>query len=137
MPYPVRFLIWIWSASLLLVCLLVSAPASGQASRKTIYLKGKLERIEYASPNIVIHLAVKKGRGRMQHWVIETCAPNDAEKVGWSREMMKPGDQIAYEVMPDEKTELVAWGGNIITVNGRQLGTLTQPERVVVQGYRD
>lgn len=113
---------------------LAPVPATADAARKPIYLEGALERFEYTYPNIVISVAVKKA-GRMQHWVVQTWPPNEAEKVGWSQEMMKPGDHIKYEVIPEGNGELAGWGGNIITVNGKKIGTLTQPERVTILGY--
>jgi hypothetical protein len=129
----------IWAASLMLMGLLAftSYGTADSNNFKTINLKGTLERFEYSYPNILIHLAVKARAGRIQHWLVEMSPPNEAEKVGWSKGMMKPGDRIVYEVLPAENGTPVARGGNIITVNGRKVGVLTRPERIVVQASTD
>lgn len=105
---------------------------------KKITLNGTVEEFDFGNskgdPNslIHIHLAVKGKDGQIQHWVVEAEPPVLALQDGWTKDMLKPGDQVTYEVSPAVKGGFRARGGTTITVNGKKMGDAIRPETVTI-----
>jgi hypothetical protein len=90
---------------------------------KYIVLNGTLAAFEFVNPHVLIHIDVKDSTGNVQHWTVEMSPPSLAGHAGWSKDMMKPGDQISYEVHPARNGAFVGRGSNKITINGKTVGT--------------
>ena len=60
---------------------------------KTSTLKGTVTTFDFANPHAMIGLAVKTDSG-VEQWRVETNSPNLLSRSGWTRNSLKPGDQI-------------------------------------------
>ena len=49
----------------------------------------------WANPHSLIEFDAKDDKGKMQHWVVETAAPQALVLIGWSKTSLQPGDVIA------------------------------------------
>lgn len=104
---------------------------------KKITLTGTVEEFDWGNgtdPTTLthIHLAVKGKNGQVEHWVVEAEPPVLALKDGWTQNMMKPGDEVKYEVSPAIKGGFKARGGTRIIINGKEMGNLIHPETVTI-----
>jgi DNA/RNA endonuclease YhcR with UshA esterase domain len=59
-----------------------------------VTLKGIVTNFEWSNPHVYISLAVKAEKGNVEQWRVEGNSPNMLNRVGWSREMIKAGDQL-------------------------------------------
>ncbi len=59
-----------------------------------ITLKGVISKIEWTNPHIYIYLDVKDATGKVTTWALEGYPPNTLKRTGFSREILKVGDEI-------------------------------------------
>ena len=80
--------------------LLLSAPIVAHHSQSVFDLQhltdmtGTVAKFEWTNPHVVIHLDVKNDKGKAETWLISSTAPNMLQRIGWSRNTLKPGDRI-------------------------------------------
>lgn len=61
-------------------------------SRKTI--TGTVKTFEWTNPHTWVWLDVPNGKGGVDTWGFEGMSPNFLGRRGWTRNTLKPGDQI-------------------------------------------
>ena len=55
---------------------------------------GVVTRFDWANPHSYIYLDSTAEDGAVEHWVIEIDSPHALERLGWSKDSLKPGDKI-------------------------------------------
>jgi hypothetical protein len=84
----------------MLALLIACAPASahhGSANydmSKSVSVKGTVTQFDFINPHSAIHLEAKDDKGNGEPWLIEADSPNNLARAGWTRESLKPGDQV-------------------------------------------
>ena len=68
--------------------------ASEFDATQPITLKGKVTRIAWTNPHVWIYLNVTDEAGKLVNWGFEMGAPHQVQGRGWTREMLKPGDEL-------------------------------------------
>ena len=68
--------------------------ASEFDAAQPITLKGKVTRIAWTNPHVWIYLNVPDETGKLVNWGFEMGAPHQVQGRGWTREMLKPGDEL-------------------------------------------
>lgn len=66
-------------------------------ANKPVTLTGTVTKVEWANPHIWVYLDVMDSQNALQHWQCEGGAPNTLTRNGWSRDSLKPGDQITID----------------------------------------
>ncbi len=66
-------------------------------SNKPVMLKGSVTKLEWGNPHIWVYLDVKGDQGSVEHWQCEGGAPNTLFRNGWSKDSLKPGDQVTID----------------------------------------
>jgi hypothetical protein len=61
---------------------------------KSVSVKGTVTQFDFMNPHSAIHLEVKDGKGNAEPWLIEADSPNNLARAGWTRDSLKPGEQI-------------------------------------------
>ncbi len=81
----------------LLISLPLFAHHSGSAFdlEHPVTLKGTVTNFEWSNPHVFIALDVKDDKGNVEPWRVEANSPNMLTRVGWKKEMIKEGDQLA------------------------------------------
>lgn len=80
--------------------IVVSGPAYAHHGRSnydvthTTTVKGIVTEYEWSNPHVLIHLDVTTEDGKIEKWIGETNSPNTLSRQGWSKNTVKPGDQI-------------------------------------------
>ena len=81
--------------------LVASAPAlahhafsSEFDSAQPITLKGKVTKIAWTNPHVWIYVNVQDEAGKLTNWGFEMGAPHQVQSRGWTRDMVKPGDEL-------------------------------------------
>jgi hypothetical protein len=92
-----RFIAFVWVTSALLLSLPSFAHHSGSAfdQEHPVTLKGTVASFEWSNPHVFIGLDVKDDKGEVEQWRVEANSPNMLTRVGWKKDMIKEGDQLA------------------------------------------
>jgi hypothetical protein len=86
--------------------LLVSSPTfahhgtSGYDMEKVITLNGTVASFNWSNPHCLIHIDVKDSKGDAKDWIIELAAPTLMTRNGWTKDSLKPGDEVIAETHP-------------------------------------
>src|SRR5260370_25491060 len=92
-----------WRSACLVVLVglfVVSLPVlahHGTAAYETAKLttvKGTATEFKFINPHVEITVEVKDDKGKTEQWLGEANSPNVLSRHGWSKEIIKPGDQI-------------------------------------------
>jgi len=92
-----RFLgMFIGTVGLLIVCVPVLAHhgRSNYDVSSTATVKGVVTEFEWINPHALIHLDATDENGKIEKWIAETNSPNILNRQGWTKNTVKPGDQI-------------------------------------------
>jgi hypothetical protein len=57
-------------------------------------VKGVVTEFEWINPHALIHLDATDENGKVEKWIAETNSPNILNRQGWTKNTVKPGDQI-------------------------------------------
>jgi hypothetical protein len=82
--------------ALLLTCGVAFAHhgSSNYDTSKPTSVKGTISKFEFINPHSAIHLEAKDDKGNAEQWLIEADSPNNLARAGWTRDSLKPGDQV-------------------------------------------
>ena len=61
---------------------------------KSVSVKGTVTQFDFMNPHSAIHLEAKDDKGNAEPWLIEADSPNNLARAGWTRDSLKPGEQI-------------------------------------------
>ena len=112
--------------------LLASSPVfahhgtAGYDMDKIITIKGTISSFNWSNPHVVIHIAVKNDKGESQDWIVELAAPSMLARGGWTKNSLKPGDEVVAETHPAKNGVTTGLSGTAnallkFIVNGRPL----------------
>ncbi len=79
---------------------LISIPAlahhgdAGRYEDAITTLSGTVVVLQLINPHSSIILDVKDENGQVVRWQVEVSSPNALARIGWTRDTLKPGDQI-------------------------------------------
>jgi len=113
---------------LLLGSLAVSRSASAHHNPKPMYeknnimLTGTVTEYEFANPHSIISIAVKTDSGTTEEWHAEFLPPSEMLRAGWTKETLKPGDQVTMTGLPGRHAQHIMWLETLVTPDGRKLG---------------
>jgi Family of unknown function (DUF6152) len=99
---------------------------AGYDMTKTITLHGTVTKFDWSNPHVVVYVDARSDSGEMQHWTIEFASPVHMVRAGWSKNAMKPGDDIAIDTHPSRNGAPVGISSTItfilkVVVNGQAL----------------
>jgi len=85
-----------------LVVLTVSAYAHHPFSAeydwtKPVTLTGTVNKFEWSNPHSYLYVDGKDDKGQMKQWKLELAGPSALTRAGWTRNMLKKGDQITVD----------------------------------------
>ena len=94
---------------------------SGYDMDKVVMVTGTVTSFDWSNPHCLVHIDVKDANGNVQHWVLET-PPASAmiHGAGWTKNIMKTGDQVVADVHPAKNGAPVGALANIV-INGKAL----------------
>jgi hypothetical protein len=117
------FLAFALAASSLIVSVPLSAhhgDAVYDTTAKNITMKGTVTEWVWANPHCVLRFDVTDN-GEVAHWVAETTAPPSLIQRGWTKQSLKPGDQVAVTVLPVKNGRTVGRLIEVVFPDGQKL----------------
>lgn len=90
-------------------------------SEKIITLKGTIASFDWSSPHSQIHLDVTDDKGNVVHWNFECQPPSILVHAGWTKNSLKPGDQVTITARPTRNGAPIGIVSRITFADGREL----------------
>jgi len=66
-------------------------------AQQPVTLKGVVVKWEMINPHGWITMDVSAADGKTTRWMIETSNPNGLMRLGWTKNSLKPGDEVTVE----------------------------------------
>lgn len=91
---------------------------------KPVTLTGKVTKIEWTNPHAFLFIDVPdKQTGAVTNWEIEMGSPNGLTRLGWTRTLLKAGDEVTVEgSLGRNKSNLANARSVVMTATGKKLG---------------
>jgi len=112
---------------LLFAALLISGPVvahhgtSPYDSSKLTTVNGPATGFEFINPHVEIYIEVKDDKGKTEKWVGEANSPNVLTRHGWSRDIIRPGDQITLIGNRAKNGSFMLRLQKVVLADGREL----------------
>jgi len=110
------------------VALLISAGTAfahhGTASfdrTKVTMLRGTVTEFIWANPHGGIDFEVKDSKGSVEKWMGFLTSPNWLARAGWTKNSLKPGDEILISGNPSKSHSNSMWITKLQLANGQEL----------------
>lgn len=88
---------------------------------KVITLKGTVTDFQFINPHTLILFDVKNEKGEMEHWQAEATSPNHLVRAGWTRDILKPGDQITISGWRAKNGAAIMRFQKMVLPNGQEI----------------
>jgi hypothetical protein len=97
---------------------------------KPITLQGAVVKWEMINPHGWITMSVTAADGTTELWMVETSNPNGLMRLGWTKNSLKPGDQITVEGYLAKDGSSTANAARITLADGSKVfaGSPTTPQ---------
>jgi hypothetical protein len=90
-----------------------------------ITITGSVTEFVWSNPHCQIYLDVKDAKGKVVSWSVESQSPGILRRNGWSRTILKAGDQITVTLAPAHNGAPVGFSGEelgkVVLADGRVL----------------
>jgi hypothetical protein len=98
-------------------------------AEKPVTLKGIVVKWEMINPHGWITVDVTGPNGDKVRWMVETSNPNGLMRLGWTKNSLKPGDQITVDAFRAKDGSNTANASRVTLADGRSVfaGSPTTP----------
>jgi hypothetical protein len=90
-----------------------------------ITVSGTVTEFVWSNPHCQIYLDVKDAKGKVVSWSVESQSPGILRRNGWTRTILKAGDQITVTLIPARNGAPVGFSGEelgkVVLADGRVL----------------
>ena len=90
-------------------------------SSKPITITGTVTKVEWTNPHARLYLDVKDDKGVVTNWNFELGGPLQLNRLGWTRNSVKVGDQIKVEGYVAKDGSNMANARNVVFADGRKI----------------
>jgi len=88
---------------------------------KMITMKATITDFQYVNPHVQVYWESKNDRGETEKWQGELTAPNKLNRAGWTKNTLKPGDQVTISGNVQSNGSHVMWIRKIIGTDGQPM----------------
>ena len=91
---------------------------------KLTSFKATITEMRYINPHVQIFFDAKDDKGAIVHWNCESINPGMLSKQGWTKNTLKPGDQVTLMAFPAREGAPVCLLQKLILPDGKTLNTV-------------
>ena len=91
------------------------------AEKPTVLKQATVTKFAWANPHSLIEFDAKDDKDKMQHWVVETAAPQALVLIGWSKTSLEPGDVITVTMYQAKNGNPAGRLQKIVLADGSEL----------------
>ncbi len=88
---------------------------------KSVTLKGTVTQWVWANPHCILQLDVTDDQGQVVQWSSETENPSSMVHYGYTKQSLKPGDQVTVTVVPVKNGKPFGRIVEVVLPNGQKL----------------
>lgn len=88
---------------------------------RPIKIQGKVTKVEFINPHSWLHVDVVGADGKVTNYNCETAPPNGLYRLGWTKNSIKPGDEIVVEGVLAKDGSALINAKTVTTADGRRL----------------
>ncbi len=101
--------------------------------RQKLELRGKVTKLDWRSPHARIYIDVTDAEGKTVNWDFELPSPTTLMRRGWTRESLRPGDEITITGFRARNHPAIAYATTIKDKDGKPMFTgkteIYEPEK--------
>ena len=90
-------------------------------NKKSVTLHGTVTKFEWNNPHAILWLAVKNDKNAIEGWNLEILPLERMRRAGWTKDSLKPGDEVTVTGHPGKGGVHIMWLENLTTSDGRRL----------------
>jgi hypothetical protein len=88
-----------------------------------VKLSGKVTKIYWSDPHVVVQLGVVDAGGQTREWNFEAASPSAMENKGWQKDTLKEGQQITVQGYRAKSEPFAAAARTIVLPDGKSMST--------------
>jgi uncharacterized protein DUF6152 len=89
---------------------------------KVVSMKVTITGFEFGNPHVQVFFDTKDENGKVLHWSCEGTNPAMLTRIGWTKDTLKPGDQVTVYVHPNKNPDVTVVGlVKVVLANGQVL----------------
>lgn len=88
---------------------------------RIVTLEATVTKFEFINPHNLLHFDVKDAEGNVEKWVANAGHLAQMKKLGWNRDIFKPGDQITISGNPYKDGRRILLALKIVRANGEDI----------------
>jgi len=92
-------------------------------AKAPVTLTGKVTKIDWSAPHVMIFADVKDKDGKMENWGFEAAGPQQLEAKGWKKDTLKPGDSFTVHAYKAKNEPNRAGARTITLADGKKLNS--------------
>lgn len=85
---------------------------------KSVTIKGTVTDFQYVNPHVLIYMDVKDASGKVTNWAGEFTSPNHLQRLNWTKNSFKVGDEITMTGAPSKSGAPRMWSQKVSNANG-------------------
>ena len=89
--------------------------------KNPVTIKGTVTEFAWTNPHVQIYLDVKDDNGKVIHWSVETYSPGKLVRAGWTKDVVKVGDQVSINLIPARNGSPVGFLHKLMLPDGKVL----------------
>jgi|SRR5665213_1190452 len=89
--------------------------------KHTTTLKATITEFSFSNPHAEVYFDAKDNKGNVQKWTAESPNPYRLAKSGWTKDSIKPGDEVTVLGNPAKNGSPIMRLQKIILTDGREL----------------
>lgn len=86
---------------------------------KLVTVKGTVTDFQFINPHTLILFDVKNDKGVVEHWQAEATSPNHLVRAGWTKTIIKAGDEITVSGYRAKNGATVLRFDKMVLANGQ------------------
>lgn len=88
---------------------------------QSLTLKATIADFVWSNPHSEIFFDVKEGDGKLTRWSCEAVQPALLHRAGWTKDSLKPGDQVTIVLHPAKNGKPIGYLQKVVLANGDEL----------------
>lgn len=87
----------------------------------TVTFQGTVTELQFANPHVLVYFDIKNKDGVVEQWSGWLTAPTKLARAGWTKNTLKPGDQITVGGSPHKGGNHILQIRKLVAPDGKEL----------------